>query len=231
MRQLGPEAAQVAMVEQISRAWDFCGRHVEAAIENPGEDHLGEAVRLRRKEPTLFTDNYLHSIACVLVTIGSVSSIHSLALGIRALVEDGTQWERLRSDPGLIPNAIEEIRRYCCPLLALARLVTRDTEIRGRRIPAGSRLLVLLASGNRDESVFPDGDVLDIDRENAREHLTFGHGPHHRLGASLARLQMKIVLEELIRRLPHMQLADGGVPGIVRTIAFRGLEKLAVQWD
>ena len=99
-----------------------------------------------------------------------------------------------------------------------------------RCIPAGAKVLLLLASGNRDETVFPEGERLDLERENARDHLSFGHGPHFCLGAPLARLEMKIVLEELTSRLPHLQLADDGAPDIFRTFTFRGLKHLTVEW-
>ena len=83
---------------------------------------------------------------------------------------------------------------------------------------------------NRDETVFPDGGILDIDRRNARDHLSFGHGAHFCLGAPLARLEMKIILEELTRRLPHIRLAGNGPPDVFRTFTFRGLKHLTVEW-
>ena len=126
----------------------------------------------------------------------------------------------------------EEILRIGAPLLAFPpRLATRDTEVGGRKIPAGAKLMLLLASGNRDETVFPAGDTLDIDRGNARDHLSFGHGAHFCLGAPLARLEMKIVLEELTRRLPHMRPAGDSAADIFRTFTFRGLKRLPVEWD
>jgi len=225
------EAAQVSLVEMIVRLWSFSGGLVEAAIEEPGDNYLGDAVRMRRADSSLFTVNYLHNIAFLLQTAGADNQSQSLAHGIRTMLADGTSWQRLCADAGLIPNAVEEILRLCTPLLAFPRLATRDTEIGGRTIPAGARILLLLASGNRDETVFPDGEILDIDRENARDHLSFGHGAHFCLGAPLARLEMSIILEELTRRLPHIRLAGSGPPDIFRTFTFRGLKHLTVEWD
>ena len=224
------EAAQVSLMEVVVRLWSFSGGLARAAIENPGDNYIGDVVRKRRAKPSLFTDSYLHNIVFLLQTAGADNQSHSLAHGIRAMLADGKVWARLCADPGLIPNAVEEILRLGTPLLAFPRLATRDAEIGGRQIPAGATILLLLASGNRDETVFPDGETMDIDRKNAREHLSFGHGAHFCLGAQLARLEMKIALEELVRRLPGLRLADGGSPDIFRTITFRGLKNLTVEW-
>ena len=225
------EAAQVSFMELVARVWPFAGRLARAASENPGDNYLGDLVRLRRADPSLFTDNLLQNVVFLLQTAGGDNQSQALAHGIREMLRDRPTWERLCADPGLIPNAVEEILRFGTPLMAFPRLATRDAEIGGQRIPANARIFLLLASGNRDETVFPDGETLDIGRENAGEHLSFGHGPHFCLGAPLARLQMKITLEELTSRLPHMRLADGGVPDIFRTLTFRGLKCLPVEWD
>ena len=225
------EAAQVSLVKMIARLWSFSGGLAKSAIEDPGDNYLGDVVRMRQEDPALFTDNYLHNIVFLLQTAGADNQSQALAHGIRAMLADGDVWARLCADPGLIPNAVEEILRLGTPLLAFPRLATRDTEVGGRRIPAGATILLLLASGNRDETVFPDGESMDIDRKNARDHLSFGHGAHFCLGAQLTRLEMKITLEELTLRLPGMRLVDSGHPDVFRTFTFRGLRHLTVEWD
>ena len=224
------EAAQISLMQVLARMWTFSGRLVRSALERPGDNYLGDLVRARRADPSLFTDNYLHNVAVFLQTAGADNLSQSLANGIRTMLEAGEPWERLCAAPELIPSAIEEILRFSVSILLSARLATRDAAVGGRRIPAGTRIMLLRASGNRDESVFPDGERFDIDRPNARDHLSFGHGPHYCLGAPLARLEMKIILEELTRRLPHMRLAGGGRPDIFRTFTFRGLKHLTVEW-
>ena len=224
------EDAQVSLMSAVARSWSFSGRLVESALRSPGANYLGDAVRARRADPSLFTDNYLQNIAFLLQTSGADNVSLTLANGIRALLVARTPWQRLCADPRLIPNAVEEILRLAAFVLVSPRLATRDAEVGGRRIPAGARIMLLRASGNRDETVFPEGERLDIERENAREHLSFGHGPHFCLGAPLSRLEMKIVLEELTRRLPHLRLADGGAPDVLRAFTFRGLRQLPVEW-
>ena len=225
------EAAQVSLMNAVVRLWALSGRLVRRTIENPGDNYLGHAVRARRADPSLFTDNYLHNVAFLLQSSAADNLSHALANGIRAMLDERAAWERLCADPGLIPNAVEEILRLGASALVSPRLVTRDAEVGGRRIPAGARIMLLRASGNRDETVFPHGERLDIDRDNVRDHLSFGHGPHFCLGAPLSRLAMKVVLEELSRRLPHLRLADGGAPEIVRAFTFQGLRRLAVEWS
>ena len=224
------EAAQVSLAAMVARLWSFSGKLANAAIEDPGDNYLGDAVRARREDSSLFSDSYLHNLVFLLQTAGADNQSQALAGGVRAMLDERAPWERLCADPSLIPNAVEEILRLCTPLLAFPRLATRDTEVGGRQIPAGARLLLLLASGNRDETVFPHGDKLDIDRDNARHHLSFGYGAHFCLGAPLARLEMRIILEELTRRLPDLRLADGEGPDIFRTFTFRGLTCLPVEW-
>ncbi len=225
------EDAQVSLMNAVVRLWASSGRLVARAIERPGDDYLGAAIRARCTDPSLFTDNYLHNIAFLLQSSAVDNVSHTLAGGIRRLLDERVPWQRLCADRALIPNAVEEILRLCAPVLVSPRLVTRDTEVGGRRIARGARIMLLRASGNRDETVFADGERMVIDRDNAREHLSFGHGPHFCLGAPLSRLAMRIILEELTRRLPHMRLADGGVPDILRAFTFRGLRHLTVEWS
>ena len=224
------EIAQISMIDVMTRLWSFGGKLMENAIRAPGNNYLGDAIRARCADPSLFTDNYLHNVVFLLQNAGTQNVGLTLANGIWAMLRDETPWRRLCEDPGLIPNAIEEILRFVVSQMAFPRLAIRDTEIDGHQISAGSRILLFLASGNRDETVFPDGETLDIDRRNAKDHLSFGHGAHFCLGAPLARLQMKIVLEELTQRVPRMRLAHSGAPDVFRLYSLRGMRKLVVEW-
>lgn len=113
--------------------------------------------------------------------------------------------DRLRSDPGLLPDAVEEFLRYEAPQLGLARTATRDCEIGGRTIRKGERLFLVWASGNRDEAVFPEPDEVVFDRSPNR-HMTFGLGAHRCLGSNVARTQMRFALEAVLERLPDYRV-------------------------
>jgi cytochrome P450 len=116
--------------------------------------------------------------------------------------------DALRSDPASIPRAVEELLRLDGPFIAIARTATRDTEIKGRPIKKGEKVIIYWAAACRDESEFPDPDRFDPDRESNR-HLAFGAGPHRCAGSNLARLNLKVALEELLPRLTDLRLQDG----------------------
>ncbi len=225
------EDAQVAMMRDMGRHWAFTRELVDAAIESPGDDYLGDMVRLHREDPSRFTVNYLYNVMFLMQFAGHETTTQALANGMKALLENRPQWDALCRDPALAPGAVEEILRYDASIFAWRRIATRDAEIGGRTIPKGSQILLLLGSGNHDETMFPDGGTFDIARTNAKRHLAFGNGAHFCMGAPLARLEMRIVLEELSRRLPHMRLAAGQGRSYLPTLTFRGVQRLLVEWE
>jgi cytochrome P450 len=116
--------------------------------------------------------------------------------------------EVLRREPALIPRAVEELLRLDGPFISIARTVMCDTEVGGHQIKAGEKVIIYWASADRDESEFPDPDVFDLDRTSNR-HLAFGAGPHRCAGSNLARLNLRVALEELLPRLQDLRLRDG----------------------
>ena len=116
----------------------------------------------------------------------------------RVLLENRDKWEELCDNPKLIPNAIEECLRYEGSVVAWRRQATADTKIGGVDIPSGARLLIVLASANHDERHFENPDEIDLYRDNTTEHLTFGYGSHQCMGKNIARMELRIFLEEFI---------------------------------
>ena len=135
----------------------------------------------------------------------------------------------LCADPALIPNAVEECLRFASSVVCWRRKTLSDVEIAGVAIPEGANVLLALGSANRDEDNYDAPDRFDIARKNARSHLSFGHGIHFCRGGPLARIELRIILEELTRRFPAMNLASEADPAMIRTIAFRGPEALWVD--
>ncbi len=135
------------------------------------------------------------------------------------------------ADPGLIPNCVDECLRTGPTFALWRRQVLEDTELGGVPMPAGALVNLMLASGNYDEEVFPEPERFDIRRPNARRHLTFGRGAHHCLGQYLARQELRVTLEELTRRLPHMQLVEGQSFPHADIAAVGGPLSLEVEWD
>ncbi|MGE3247337.1 MAG: cytochrome P450 [Beijerinckiaceae bacterium] len=225
------EAEQIAMMRDMAHHWDFTVRLVDAAFENPGDNYLGDLVRMHRNDPSLFTKNYLCNVMFLMQFAGHETTTQASANGLKMLLENRDQWDALCADPMLVANAVEEILRMDSSIFAWRRLATRDVVIHGQEIKAGDKILVMLGSGNRDDAMFPDGERFDATRRNARRNLAFGHGAHFCMGAPLARLEMKVIFEELTKRLPNMRLVPGQNFRYIPTLTFRGVQNLQVEWD
>jgi len=143
----------------------------------------------------------------LLIAAGSETTRNAIALGMAALIEHPAQWDLLRHDPTVWSTAVEEILRWSSPTLYNRRTATRDVEVAGERIRAGDKVTLWWASANRDEAVFDDPFRFDL-RRSPNPHLAFGHRSHFCLGSSLARLEIRIMLEELLARFHRLSL-DG----------------------
>ncbi|MFP6733724.1 MAG: cytochrome P450 [Rhodospirillales bacterium] len=225
------DAEQVEMMTGMGEHWDFTKRLVNAAIDNPGDNYMGDMVRIHRDDASKFTINYLYNVAFLMMFAGHETTTQASANGIKALLQDRAEWEAICAHPGRIENAVEEMLRIDSSIFAWRRIATRDTEIAGHAVQAGQKILLMLGSGSHDDAMFPGGAKFDHGRRNAKRNLAFGHGAHFCMGAPLARLEMKIILEELTRRLPHMHLTPGQDWEYIPTLTFRGVQKLLVEWD
>ncbi len=152
------------------------------------------------------------SFFLLLAIAGNETTRNLIAHGLLLLLEHSDQMARLRADPSLLPGAIEEMLRVRAPVMYFRRTATEDTEIGGVSIREGDKVTLWYPSANRDEEVFPDADRFDITR-HPNEHLAFGHGQHFCLGAHLARMEIRVMFEELLQRLPDIKLA-----GEIRTL-------------
>lgn len=163
----------------------------------------------------------------LLVVAGNETTRQAIAHGMQALIEHPDQLARLRADPGLMPTAVEEIARWASPVLHFRRTATCDTELRGVRIAAGDKVVTWYASANRDEEVFERPDEFDIGR-SPNPHLTFGGGgPHFCLGAYLAKLEVRVMFEELLPRLDSIELT--APPRRVRSNFTNALKSMPVR--
>jgi cytochrome P450 len=174
----------------------------------PGDDMLSTIVhaRLPDVDPPTLTDAELTSNFTLFFAAGAETTRNALAGGLAALIAHPDQLARLRADPALLPTAIEEMLRWTTPSPMKRRTATRDAELAGHRIRAGDKVVIWEGSANRDDAVFADPMAFDVTRD-PNPHLTFGHGVHYCLGASLARLEMRVVFEELLARFSGFALA------------------------
>jgi cytochrome P450 len=159
---------------------------------------------------------------------GNETLRNGLPGGLIALLEHPGQLAALREDPALLPGAVEEMLRWWTPVMVFRRTATRDVELAGARIRAGDKVVVSFTSANRDETVFADPDRFDI-RRAPNPQLSFGHGPHFCLGAQLARVQMRALFAELLRRTAVLEL--DGPPALLRSNFQRGVKRLPIRWS
>jgi cytochrome P450 len=164
----------------------------------------------------------------LLVFAGNETTRSAISQGMLALMQHPEQLERIHADPSLIPTAVEEILRWASPVLYFRRTATRDTELRGAPIREGDKVVMWYVSANFDEDVYEEPYRFDVGRDGPREPTSFGGGgPHYCLGAWLARLELRVLLEEIVRRGLRFELA--GEPVRIRTNFVNGLHHLPAR--
>lgn len=219
-----PEAMGAASAGMADYLADLVAR--KRASED--DDLLAALVRARDEDDRL-TEDELVSTAFLMLTAGYESTGQMIGNGVLTLLSHPDQLARLRSDPGLVPGAVEEVLRYEGPgSMTTLRFTTAPVRLGGVEVPAGEFVVVLLGTVNRDAEQFPEPDVFDIARAENR-HLAFGHGVHRCLGAPLARLEGRIALGRLLERFPDLALAVA--PEDLRwkdSVLFHGLDALPV---
>ena len=175
--------------------------------ESPGDDLISQLLQVEVDGDRLTEDEIL-AMVFILFVAGHITTVNLIGNGVFALLTHPEQVAKLRSDPGLVANAVEEILRYYGPAeTTTARFAREDVELGGRTIAKGDPLLVVLAAADRDPTRFTDPQSFDITRDDANRHIAFGKGIHACLGAPLARLEGQIALETLFRRYPDLRLA------------------------
>lgn len=142
---------------------------------------------------------FMGSVATLIVG-GNDTTRNSMSGMIDAFSRWPDEWNKLVANPDLVPNAASEIIRWQCPAAHMRRTATQDVDFRGHAFRKGDKIVLWYLSANRDETLFDNGAQLRVDRDNARRHLSFGHGIHRCVGARLAELQLQILLSEMIER-------------------------------
>jgi cytochrome P450 family 142 subfamily A polypeptide 1 len=218
--------------EKVGPAVVAYANYIMAIVEQrrgKGGEDLVSLVVDAELEGRRLTDNDVIFETMLVLVGGDETTRHVISGGLEALMRNRDQWDALRADRSLLPGAVEEMLRWVTPIQNMNRTATRDVELGGQSIRAGDRLLLLYPSGNRDERVFAEPDRFDI-RRHPNEHMAFGgYGRHHCLGAQLARLELTVLFDELLERLPDLELADPAAPLHRRRGNFvLGLETLPV---
>lgn len=223
--------------EQIERTkglvpfWHYTVDLVKRKIENPTDDLTCDLIRMRNGDDSILTVNEIASCMITLLVAGHETTTAQISNGLLHWLENREQWFLLCQQPELIPNAVEEMCRIDPSVCTWRRYVDRDTVINGVEIPKGANLLLMLNAANRDDTLFPEPDNINVARKNVKDHLAFGYGIHYCVGAPLARLEMQILFEEMTRLMPSLRLVPDQSLRYTRNISFRGPLELEVAWE
>lgn len=225
------EKDQNHMADMLGEFWHYCKAHIAKLRNNLGDDVVSEAIR-GQQEKNLWTDDELTRMTLNFVFAGHDTTVNTSANMFLTLMQHEEAWAELCRDPSLIPNAVEECIRFSPAVISHRRRAVNKITVGGAEIEANDKVLIYFAAANRDEATFTDGDAFNIHREGPNRHVTFGFGWHACYGAPLARLELRIMLEELTMRLPEIRLKpDQRFTYAPLNITMRGPSNVIVQWD
>ena len=223
----GPEHVTEAVEENFGNFVEFHEELLEERKANPGEDLLSLWLSAEIDGEKLSEDKILYEHNLLLVG-GSESTRHAISGAFMQLMEQTDVRDHLRDNPDSMKNAVEEIMRWTTPFIRMARTLLKPHEMHGRMLNEGDQVLLLYPAANRDPRVFADPQRFDISRRFSKPAVSFGFGRHYCLGAALARLEVSVMLEEVLRRMPDMRLA--GDPVWKPSCFLRGLSSLPVTF-
>ncbi len=216
------EERQAVLLECLQYFTQLWNERVNAAPRGDLVSLMAHAEATRHQSPMEYLGNLI-----LLIVGGNDTTRNSISGGIYGLNKFPAEYDKLLANPGLVPNMVPEIIRWQTPLAHMRRTATRNAELNGQRIREGDRVVMWYVSGNRDETVIPEGDRLIIDRERPKRHLSFGFGLHRCLGERLAEMQLRIVWEEILRRFGRIEVM--AEPRRVFSSFVKGYESLMVR--
>jgi len=224
---LGLSRGQFRRVERGLREFEaWLDAHLARLRREPGEDLMSQLVRVQDEDGGL-DEAELKATAGLVLAAGFETTVNLLGNGIALLRQHPEQLARLREEPALWANAVDEVLRFDPPVLLTGRISLRDTEIGGQHLRGGHPLTTILAAANRDPAVFHEPERFDVMRENAREHVSFSAGRHYCLGAQLARMEGEVGLRAIFERFPDLRIEPGAMRRQTRIL--RGWEHLPAR--
>jgi cytochrome P450 len=226
-----PEYNQGRSAMETGRAaqaefFGYFARLIDERRKNPGKD-LISAFTVAEVDGTRLTDLEILFNSFLLIIGGQETTRNAVSGGMLALIDNPAQRMRLQGESTVTPAAIEEFLRWTTPVTHILRTARKDAELRGQKIREGDKVVVWNASANRDEEVFRAPDTFDLSRA-PNDHLAFGHGEHFCIGAHLARLEMRVMIEQVMRRMPDIGLA--GAPERLRSNFVAGIKHMPIRF-
>jgi cytochrome P450 family 142 subfamily A polypeptide 1 len=230
-------AGAVEGEERFERAFAAMGEYttyqkgiIEDRRTKPLQDDLTSILVHAEIDGERLDDDTILWESLLILIGGDETTRHVISGGMYELMRNPDQYAKLVADPSKIPTAVEEMLRWVSPIKNMTRTALHDTEVGGQDIKAGDKLLLLYPSANRDADVFPEPDRFDIERA-PNDHVAFGFGPHFCLGSSLARLELRVMFEEVVRRMPGLRLATDEPPPRRASNFISGIERMPVTLD
>ncbi len=224
-------AEQTEIAEKMVAYWRYCRQFVADKRDHRGDDFTSELLDAHDADSDDLTYREVESVVYGLSFAGHEAVTALLCNCLLTLLSSREQWQELCADQSLVANAVEEVVRFENSQISWRRITTRPVTLCGYDLPAGTRILMNFAAANRQADLFADPDTFDIHRANAGRNISFGKGVHFCLGAMMAKIEARIVVGALARRLPSLRLVDGQELRYFPNITFRGPERLLVEWD
>ena len=224
------EIEDLLAMQAASEGWNaYIQNVIEERRRDPGDDLISILVHAQVDGQGL-TDEEINHEALLILIGGDETTRHVLTQGTELLIRNPAERQQLIDDPSKIKVAVEEMLRFISPIKNMNRTATRDTELRGQKVREGDRLLLLYQAANRDAAAFDAPDVFDVTRA-PNNHVAFGgYGTHHCLGASLARMELRVMFEELLARLPDLELASDEPLPLRKSDFIVGIEEMPVRF-
>jgi len=215
--------AKIAAME----VWLYANTLAEARKGNTDGQDLVSILMNAEVDGFRLTEAEFDAFFMMVLVAGNETTRNLISGGMLALLQNPAELARLQREPELLPSAVEEMLRWVTPITCFRRTATRDIELRGQTIRENDKVVLFFASANRDEAVFKDPERFDIGR-SPNEHLAFGIGEHFCLGHNLARLEIRIMFEEILRRFPDMALT--GPVSRLRSNFINGIKHMPVRF-
>ncbi|XXF79425.1 cytochrome P450 [Myxococcaceae bacterium GXIMD 01537] len=226
-----PLERQVACARSLVAFQHYVADLIAQRRRAPREDLMSALIEARYQDTPPLSDVELINLVQVLAFAGHETTTNLLGNLLVLLLQEPERLETLRREPGLLPRTIEEALRMDAPVQGMMRTTGRAVTLGGVELPEGARVLILYASANRDPAAFEAPDRFVARRPDTGKHLGFGHGIHYCIGAPLARLEVRVAMELLLERLPHLRQQPGRPPVYLPNFLHRGPKQLHVDWD
>lgn len=223
------EAEQAEIAHDMVAYWAYIHDLLDKRRANPGDDFPSDLLRLQA-EGAEIADEEIAGLLYSTLFAGHETTSTFMGNYVMALMDNPAAWEAIKADPSLIPGAVEELLRFTPSVVGWRRKARHAKVVGGVELPAGAEILMITGSANRDENHFPEGEKLDIYRDNARSHLSFGYGIHYCLGFQLAKMEAQALLRQLSVRFPDLRLAKGFQRQYHRNVGFRVPTAVMVEW-